>query len=270
MILEIAGDRPELLENVMSDNIVVERVQTSGLLLDGGYQLLERTFEPNVLDSRDVFVDRMSVEAAHYRDYLPCYSIAYFLYGETRLVASFVAADVMWLEQPSDCAILAIGNIATAPCLKELGLVGAGSKVLEAVVNTARKEVTTDLRRLVYVVAEAEDRSLGFWKKRGFLYPSGCNYLQPPLEWNKSGDPIYPEVRETLLLMPTEIDGRTVDMQTLKSIISAIYENWSLRTWRDQLSPEAIQNAERYVMDRVFTQVISTMPSNKIALTSDF
>jgi GNAT superfamily N-acetyltransferase len=266
MQFDIADNRTEMLAGVTAGDLVVERVQTAGSALECGYDLFERVFDPAVLDPRSVYVDRMAPEALACRDFLPCYTVAYVDRGNWRLIVSFLSADVMWLGAPADGAILAIGNIATSPFLKELGIRGAGTRLVAAAIEHAQREAAKDGRPLLCVATEAEPASLGFWAKCGFLWPKGCSYLQPPLEWDDLGRPLYAEVPETLLLAPLDMPRHEVEPAIVRSIIRAIYENWCLRVWRDQKAHSVLESAEQYVMGRVLGKVMSTMPTTPMPL----
>jgi ribosomal protein S18 acetylase RimI-like enzyme len=270
MQITIADDHPEVLIGIRADEIRFERLQESGAMLDCCYALFERIFPRTVLDPKEVYMERMSPMAAGSRDFLPCYMIAYIDRGDHRLVAGFLSADVMWLSEPADGAILAIGNIGTSPALKDRGLKGVGTELLEATISIARREVVADGRRLLCVATEAEPASLGFWKKRGFLKPQGCNYLQPPLEWDDAGNPVHKEVPETLLLAPVDMPEDKVEAATVRGVILAIYENWCLRVWRGVLPAAALLKADEYVMGRVLGEVMSTMPTEPMALSNSF
>lgn len=270
MDVVVADKYPELLVGLNASELVVERVISSGAWLDAGYELFEQVFDPAVLDPKSVYLSRTSPASLAMRDFLPCYSIASVERDGKRLVVGFASADVMWLDQPGDAAILAVGNIGTSPAVKETGLRGVGTALLDAAIGYARSETAADGRRLLCVAAEAEPASLGFWKKRGFLRPEGCEYLQPPLEWDEAGVPVHPEVPETLLLAPIDMPADEVHTATVRSIIAAIYENWCLRVWRGELSDAALRRAEEYVMGRVLEQVERSMPAERMKLTAEF
>ncbi len=270
MDVGIVDDHADLLGDLRAANVVVEPLQRPGQMLNCGYALFERIFDPAVLDPMNVYAGRMSEKAAAARDFLPCFMIAYIDRGDHRLVAGFLSADVMWLSEPADGAILAIGNIGTSPELKNRGMRGVGSKLLGESIAMARREVAADGRRLLCVATEAEPASLGFWKKQGFLRPEGCNYLQPPLEWDDAGNPVYEEVPETLLLAPVDMPKAWAEPSTVKGIILAIYDNWCLRVWRDTLPAASLHRAEEYVMGRVLGKVMSTMPTAPMALSTKY
>ena len=212
----------------------------------------------------------MTPEAAAMRDFLPVYTIAYVDREDYRLIAGFLSSDVMWLDHPTGAAILAIGNIGTSPLLKGDGLRGVGTALLERAIAIAQEELSQDGKELLCVATEAEPASLGFWKKRGFLWAQGCHYLQPPLEWDDEGAPVHEEVPETLLMAPVQMSADSAAPSLVRSIIVAIYDNWCLRVWRGHLLPAGMARAQEYVMGRVLGKVMATMPKSPMALTTEY
>jgi PAS domain S-box-containing protein len=270
MKVEIADDRPDLSQRVDVANIAIERLTSQGELLDRGYELFERVFDPAVLDRKEVYLKRMTPEGLGERDLLPFFMIAYADIDNTRLVLGFLSSDLMWIDGDAEHAFLAVGNIATSPLLKVHGVRGVGSLLLDAAIAMAKAEAVKDKRGLLCVATEAETASLGFWRKRGFRWPVGCHYLQPPLEYDEEGTPHYREVPETLLLAPIEMNPESVSAELVRGIILAIYENWCLRVWRTELSPAALERAEQYVMGHVFGEVTKTLPTAPMALSDKF
>ncbi len=274
MTLYIADERPDIVSQFTMAHLVVKRLEGQGELLDCGYRLFQRVFDSSVLDPKSVYDDRMSDAAFQARDFYPCFTIAYFCHGSDKIVAGFLSADLMWLLNDPKRSILALGNIATAPILKsdlcrKNGLRGVGSMLLNRATQDAKSVCQEDDRELAYLLSEAEPASLGFWKKAGFRWPQGCSYLQPPLEFDAQGTPLYLEVPETLLLAPQATTSDFIEPSLVENILRTLFENWCLRGWRDTLSPEAIRRAEHYVMDKVLAQIVSTMPLSPLPLIEE-
>lgn len=269
MDIFLADDRPSALPGLEPRDVLFERVETTGPVLDTCYELFRRVFDPSVLDSFETYQRRMSPEARDMREYLPCYVVASAVRGDSKIVLGFISSDVMRTSGDDAAAFHAIGNIATSPLAKERGLRGIGSGLLRRATEEAARESERDGKRLLCVVTEAEPASLGFWKKEGFLWPKGCTYLQPPLDFDATGEPLYKEVPETLLVKPLAIGSRSISSRTTLEIIRTIYENWCLRGWRDVLSIDAMKRAEDYVMSHVYEQVVRRMPGSELVLSDD-
>jgi hypothetical protein len=166
----------------------------------------------------------------------------------------------MRLQTHPDQYILAVGNIVTSPYMRKLGVRGIGTALSDAAARIAAEKCKERGGKLIYSVAEAEPESLGFWRKRGFLWPQGVQYLQPSLEFDEAGSPVHKEMPETLLLAPT------VEPEVLRDVIRTIYENWCLSAHRSTLPSEAMRRAESYVMEQVFDEVNKTIPNESIPL----
>src|SRR4029079_11028980 len=118
--------------------------------------------------------------------------------------------------------------------------------------QAANQEVGKTQRSVHYSTSEAEPESLQFWAKMGYRWPEGVNYLQPPLEFDDDGNPVYEEVSETLLIYPLKADSASIDVSDLRDIIKTIYWNWGIRPSLRKLNADALASATRYVMEKVF------------------
>lgn len=263
-ILLVVDDEPQLLKTADLASIVVAPIDSPGPLLDVAYQLLQRTFTPDVLDAKEGYLERLSPNASEPADYLPCVMAALADSGAKTLLLGVSSADLMWLRGTSDRSFLAIGNMAISPLCRGMGI---GSQLYRATIDRAREMAAAQSRSLACVVLESEDRSLGFWRKMGFRWPKDTLYFQPPLEWTDAGKPVHEEVRETLLLAPVDPDAPlTLTGEDLKGIISTLYENWSLRGIRGTLTPEAMATAEQYLATHVTRPVFASITPGELEL----
>jgi hypothetical protein len=236
------------------------RLETPGPMLDAGYELLTRAFDPAVVDSKDTYEELLSKDGLRLDGFPLICMAAYFARGRDRLLAGHLAGNLMWIDREKRLLQLAIGNIATSPALLQRNVRGVGTALWQAAIATAKEEAIKPSGRLAYSVAEAEADSLGFWRKRGYLQPAGVCYLQPPLEFDEHGERIHDEVPETFLIRPLgNSNVQSIDAGTLRQMVLAIYRNWCLETNRGTLSPAALKTAEAYVMKRVFPKVDTTI-----------
>jgi hypothetical protein len=270
MALRLVDEHFTLPEPATSQPIVVEQLTGPGELLDRGYELLQSVFQPEVLDPKSVYEQRMSASSFAVRDFYPCFAIATCSVGADCYVAGFLSADLMWIDNSPTASFLAIGNIATSPYLKAQGVRGVGTQLLNAAITQAKLACQQDGRQFVGCLSEAEPASLGFWRKSGFRWPQGCHYLQPPLEFEDDGTPKYTEVPETLLIAPSDSNANTIAADQLTAMLRTLFENWCLRGWRSELSPTAIAKAENYVMGQVLQRIVQHMPQDHLVLSKDF
>jgi ribosomal protein S18 acetylase RimI-like enzyme len=247
------------------------RVDAPGARLDAAYDLLTRVFDLAVIDTKETYVNLLSPDRLCLDGFSAICVAAYFEHDRHELLAGFLSSNLMWIDRSTGFVQLAIGNIATSPALRDIGLRGVGNALWHAAIAFGESEATTQQGVLAYSVAEAEPESLGFWKKLGYLYPHGVDYWQPPLEFRENGEKVRDEVKETLLIRPlTGQSHDSVDAHVLRQMILAIYRNWCIETNRPRLSKVALDNAERYVMKKVFTEVNKTIPQNGKIRLVDF
>jgi hypothetical protein len=260
-----AGKQPSELGDLRT-----VRLDAPGELLDAGYRLLEHVFDPAVLDAKSTYVELLSPGGLQLDGFKLLCLAGLFECDGANVMAGMAAGNLMWIDRETRTLQLAIGNIATSPGLKAAGFRGVGSTLLAAAFDFAQAEASSQGGEVAYSVAEAEPESLGFWTKRGYLWPRGVEYLQPPLEFEEDGRRIYDEVPETLLVRPLGAsDPQSIDADVLRKIVLGIYRNWAIETNRSLLSAEAIAAAEAYVMNDVFPKVDATIPRHgRVPLTN--
>ena len=170
--------------------------------MDASYELLARVFDPAVVDSKETYVDLLSPGGLCLDGFPVICVAAYFDYEGYELLAGFLSSNLMWIDPAAELLQLAIGNIATSPRLRKMGIRGVGTAVWNEAIEVASVTARSCSAELAYSIAEAEADSLGFWRKLGYLWPNGLKYLQPPLAFDAAGKPIHVEVPETFLVCP--------------------------------------------------------------------
>lgn len=270
METRLIDDAPAAVASCRPEDVRVERLSSPGPLLESGYQLFQRVFDPAILDPFDVNVRRLTPQGRAERDYVPCFSIAYVDHGGARYVAGMLAGDLMQTEGSGSVSFLAIGNMAAAASLRQRGVRGIGTRLLDCALAAARTEAATNGVQVSYAVAEAEPASLGFWRKCGFRRPQSVSYVQPPLEFHADGWPVYAETPETLVVAPIHADLNSMPSVVLQQMIATLYRNWCLRGREETLSPAAFKRAEAYVMQHVFDRVVATLPAGVVELSPEY
>jgi hypothetical protein len=234
----------------------VIRIEELGPRLDAAYDLLARVFDPAVLDSKETYVELLSPGGLRLDGFPVICVAAYFEHAGRELMAGFLSSNLMWIDREKKLLQLAIGNVATSLRLKEMGFRGVGTALLKAAIDIAGVISSASCAELAYSVAEAEAESLGFWRKFGYLWPKGLQYLQPPLEFDADGKPLHSEVPETFMIYPVGKRSRSViETPFLRQMILAIYRNWCIEPNRRRLSLKSLASAEEYVMGKVFPRV---------------
>ncbi|TWU20051.1 GNAT family N-acetyltransferase [Bythopirellula polymerisocia] len=261
MTISLLDETNTRFDGLHSAHVYIEPITTPGSALEAAYRLLERIFEPEVLNTYDSFLEELAEVSSNLRN---CYSIhlaAFLEMDNQRYLVGFHNSTVMRLLSHSDMAIQAVTYLVTSPKAKESGLRGIGSRLSEAALQLATDQMNEHGCRLAYIAAEAETPSLGFWTKSGFLWPEGLRYLQPPLEFDESGKPRFEEVAENFVVFPLGISSRnSIQADVLMDLILTMYENLILRPQRAILAPDAMLRVQSYVLDRVLERVKATIP----------
>jgi hypothetical protein len=239
----------------------IARIEGPGRRLDAAYELLARVFDPAVLDSKDTYVDLLSPGGLQLDGFPIICVAAYFEHGGQELIVGVSASNLMWIDRSAGMLQLAIGNIATSPQLHAMKFRGIGTALLERSIEVANSLANRHSADLAYSVAEAEANSRRFWRKSDYFFVEGLQYLQPPLEFDSSGNPIHDAVPETFMVRPLSAHSREyIRVEVIRQMIVAIYRNWCIETNRHRLSHIALQKAETFVLQEVFNRVSGTLP----------
>lgn len=260
----LPDDYPELARSTDFSRASVVLIESGGDIFDVGYELFERVFEPDVLDSKECYLERFDQRERYAESCFPFVMAAIVHLDDKTLLAGIASSDLMALPQPYSTSFLAIGNVATSPACRGKGI---GALLYRAAVERANNACVQQHRVLDCVVLESEDRSLEFWRKMGFRWPKDMVYFQPPLEWNRDGSPVHKEVRETFLLAPVDTTAALqFESAKLIGIVNTLYENWSIRDIRGVFDPEAVSNAERYLQSHVTGPVQDSIRAKYVEL----
>ena len=232
------------------------------------YELLEQHFGREVLDPIERYAAWLEMNRRGTHPFPFLLIAAYLQADERALVVGVISGNVMRIERshprPGQAAssshIFAIGNQLTLPLVRQAGF-RVGTRLWHRTIAEA-KAVTRKLKgRLAYSFLEAENDSVGFWDRLGYRWPQAVTYWQPPLEFDKHGDFILPEVPEIAMLKPLDVrDKRFIDRRLMHDIVATIYLNWALSRYRDVLSEESMKRAESYVMGSLLGRVDARMP----------
>jgi len=244
------------------------------------YALMKHIFEVQVLESKERLADSIiRTELGVHK--FPCIIIARAftvpgtqLYddngnltrfsadavGETEVIVSFVSGNYMPLKRSyTGCAIGAVGHLATLSRFRRNQEHRHGSSVLKAFLETTSIMARERKERLTLVAVEATEDSKGFWYRNGFRWAQDTTYAQPPLAFNtETGDPIFGEVPELLMILPMR--GETaISKQLLKESVRTMYVNWCLDKYRRLPRVDVKNMIRHYVMGKVFRQFLSSL-----------
>ena len=179
----------------------------------------------------------------------------------TEGIAAAVCGHYMSLQpigRPAE-SIGALGNIVTRERFRRGQ--GHGSALTEAFEREMLRVAQARGETLRLYILESQDDSQGFWYKRGYRWPRGTRYAQPPLEFDPaSGERLHDEVHETLMVkLPGQPDAATVDAELLTAAVRIMYLNWCLAETK-KFPPAAAQRAEEYVLGKVLGEFQASLP----------
>lgn len=262
MTISLLDETNTILDGFDAADVFIKQITSPDSSLEAAYRLLELSFDPEVLDSYNSYLEELSQKNPQERSSYSIYMAAFIEVERQLYLVGFHSSTVMQLISHPDTAIQTVAYVVTSPQAKKAGLRGIGSRLSEAALHLASEQMNERGCQLAYVVAEAETPSLGFWNKSGFLWPKGVRYLQPPLVFDVRGEPKFREVEENLVLLPLGISSRTtIECDILRNLIRTMYENWFLNPHRAILTPDAMLRVQSYVLDNVFERVNSTIPT---------
>jgi len=244
-------------------------VTEADMWLDTAYSLLADQFQPDVLDPLERYVEWLELNRVGKHRFPFLMMVSYYRVQSRAVLMGVLSGNIMKVERyvgpnpgaADDLYIFAIGHQVTDPALRKRDVKGIGTKLWKSAISEATTWIQELDGRFCYSVLEAENDSVGFWTKLGYLWPKGVRYWQPPLEFDETGHYLRPEVPEILMLRPMDpaFEGM-VDQEFLQNIIATMYLNWSLEKYRRILSADAMRKAEQHVMGKLFRRVCSKIP----------
>ena len=265
--IPVLNRMPPLGRDLSIDEIQYHTVVSSGPWLSSCYRLLQSEFDDSTLDPLSRYAEwlTMGMNGTHPFPFLMV--AAYIVRDANAYVIGTLSGNVMALT-PDDAPtkeargfMFAIGHQVTSLALRQSGVKGVGTTLWSAAAAQADSIIASLDGVALYSVLEAERASIGFWDRLGYLCPEGVPYWQPPLEFNGEGHPVLPEVPETLMLKPLAIlEKERIASGMLRSIVLALYNNWSLHKCRNSLGHTAYTVAKDYVLRGVYGRVEKHIP----------
>jgi len=259
-----------LLRTRSLDDVLVRNITSAGPWLDESYRLMVAEFDPDILDPQERYVRWLELNGAGRHPFPFLLLAAYLRHDRRAAIVGVLGGNVMAVEehagpnqsQGGPLFVFALGHQVTSSVVRRKVLRGLGSTLWQAAADEARRLISGRRGFFAFSVVEAEEDSLGYWTKLGYLWPEGVRYLQPPLEFDENGRVLRVPVAEAFLLRPMDPPcTRVVDRTLVKNIIATIYLNWSLDAYRGVLAPAAMSRVERYVMGDLYERVCRELPS---------
>jgi hypothetical protein len=183
-------------------------------------------------------------------------------------IVSVVSGSYMSLAQVGrpGLGIGVMGYLATRERFRGGG--GHGSALVRAFEERAAALASGRGERLLLIALEAATGSTGFWAKRGFRWPEGTQYFQPPLEYDPvTGAPRHREVPELLMVkLRDQPDAQVIETALLRDVVQTVFRNW-YSAWPASFTPQATEQATAYVWQHVFPRfTVSLRPASVTSL----
>ncbi|MFP4322697.1 MAG: hypothetical protein ACLFTK_09610 [Anaerolineales bacterium] len=227
-LADLLADEPGLLAEMEAafaaartpttfDDVRIDRVNAQ---FEAGYELLRQTFEPAVLDPRELYVAGLQTQRPDDSDfvmlarvwrcvgrhtYSPAGELRHFCYDPLSITESIVAvvvASYLTYTAPQAGQTVALGAISylvTRPAFRRTA--GHGGHLLALLEDALRARAQAQGIPLRGMMLESEDRARLFWGRQGFRYVPGSQYIQPPLHFDaQTGLPTSDTAQETFMV----------------------------------------------------------------------
>jgi GNAT superfamily N-acetyltransferase len=175
-------------------------------------------------------------------------------------IVSVVSGNYMSLDQVgrAGLGIGVVGYLATRERFRGRG--GHGTALVRAFEQRAAALASSRGERLRLIVLEAAPGSTGFWTKRGYRWPEGTHYFQPPLDFDPvTGAPRHREVPELLMVkLWDQPEAQAIETALLKDVVQTVFRNW----YSDRpasFTPQAAEKATAYVWQHVFPRFTASL-----------
>ena len=161
---------------------------------------------------------------------------------------------------PGTVGIGALSYAATRPVFRRK--YGHGRALVEAFEREILHLAAARGHTVTLFVLEANAAAVGFWGRCGYRRPENVYYAQPPIDFDEqTGDPLFPEVPEVLMVKIVNGNLGEIESDLLISVVKTIYQEWYLRRL-ETFTPVAAQRATSYVMDKVFQNFLVSLPQD--------
>lgn len=267
--------RDNFLEAYTPIRFFNERITEADAKFHQCYHLMTLILDPDVIDPIDSFEEALATsvsleslslvmlgrywlvsgsqtydEDGHLKqfDYNPLTS--------SRHIASVITGDYISLDEGS--CMGAVGQAATRNAMRGKGHANA---LVEAFEQEIYSMAMRRKQRLMLMILESEPSAREFWAKRGYRYPDGVKYVQPPLDYNEdTGEPMMRAVEEMIMVkLISDIVSDKIDKDLLKKAVHTLYDYWYSPSGLNEHVTEKIR---RYLFDDLFSSFVASLPNN--------
>jgi hypothetical protein len=255
------------------------RILKPGLDFDRCYALLRQSLGVDVVDPKEAFAGALSRDPFAPDD--PAYALVArfwktpglqqyskdgqlvrFNHDPLTVMESIVAVcsgDYMNIKNRPGSGMGAVGQAAARQAKRGAG---HGWSVAAFFEEEMARLAAERGERLTLMILEAEPGARKFWARQGYRWPRGTQYMQPPLEYDETGEPAFPAVPELLMVkVMGQPEATHIDRELLVDALRTLYHNWYIIIARD-LPEAARKRVDELVFGKLFTDFMNTLPTD--------
>ncbi len=240
------------------------------------YALLQSIFSMDVLSERDAYVSGLSGKKGHSNwiaigrfwrvsgdhSYDSAGNLVRFRFdplSATESIASYIEGSYMPLKDGTGRAIAGIGYLVTRLAMQRGK--GHGSVLVQVFEEELRTLAGHYGERLELIVLESEADARPFWYRKGFYYPQGSAYMQPPMRFDDdTGEPLSDAVPELLMVKPCG-EGQVQSMRRdrLIELVRFLYQSWYVSDCNNEMATE---RQRAFVLDELLGKFEASLPES--------
>jgi hypothetical protein len=250
------------------------RIMELGLHFDQCYALLSAILDADILDPKEAFAQAITADlepgevntyaligrfwtVSGTQTYDVGGQLVHFTYDPlttTTSVAAAITGDYIPLNKTPGAGIGAVGQAASRAAMRGSG---HGKHVSDAFEAEMKQIASARGEELKLLILESEAGAREFWSRRGYRWPSGVRYVQPPIEFDlTTGEPLLKPVPELLMVKPVA-DSQEIDRHLLVDAVESMYRQWYLP---EAESDAASARIESLVMGDLFGEFLASLP----------
>jgi GNAT superfamily N-acetyltransferase len=233
------------------------RITRTGGRFHQCYALLSEELGPEVLEPKKSLEEKLIAQS------IPGAEQNYVMIGRfgsasdsVHPPAAVVSGEYMPLENHPGSGMGAVGQAVTHQALRGQGHGTSAVALFEAAIAAA---AAARGEKLQLMILESKSQARNYWVQRGYRYPLGTEYTQPPMDYDKeTGIPLYPAMPELLMVKVLGAPNATeVERSLLVDAVRTLYHVWYIP---DQI-PDAARPEVEENIQTLFEQFLASLPT---------
>ena len=232
------------------------RITRTGGRFDQCYALLSEELGPEVLEPKKSLEEKLMAQS------LPGAEQNYVMIGRfgsasdsVDPLAAVVSGEYMPLVNRPGSGMGAVGQAVTHQALRGKGHGTSALVLFEAAIAAA---AAARGEKLQMMILESKSQARNYWYQRGYCYPLGTEYWQPPVDYDKeTGKPLYPAMPELLMVnVYGAANATSIDRSLLIDAVRTLYHVWYMP---DQIPVAARPEVEQNIQ-ALFERFLESLP----------